>query len=91
MVANHPHVQGFFDGGAANKIGTGGFVVFDCSGECLVAQAKYYGEELGTNNRAEVYALKDMMEWLANNPMVWKPPAIVIYGDSQLIINFCNR
>ena len=56
-----------------------------------MAQAKYYGEELGTNNRAEVYALKDMMEWLANNPMVWKPPAIVIYGDSQLIINFCNR
>jgi ribonuclease HI len=56
-----------------------------------VAQAKYYGEELGTNNRAEVYALKDLMEWLANNPKVWKPPAIVVYGDSQLIINFCNR
>ena len=68
MVANHPHVQGFFDGGAANKIGTGGFVVFDRSGECLVAQAKYYGEELGTNNRAEVYALKDMMEyWKQSN------------------------
>ena len=29
LVANHPHIQGFFDGGAASKIGTGGFVVFD--------------------------------------------------------------
>jgi hypothetical protein len=36
-VANHPHVQGFFDGGAASKVGTGGFVIFDRSGECLVA------------------------------------------------------
>lgn len=29
MVIKNPHVQAFFDGGAAGKIGTGGFVVFD--------------------------------------------------------------
>jgi hypothetical protein len=28
-VASHPHVQCFFDGGAAGKIGTGGFIVFN--------------------------------------------------------------
>jgi hypothetical protein len=27
-VADNPHVQAFFDGGAAGKLGTGGFVVF---------------------------------------------------------------
>jgi hypothetical protein len=29
MVIKNPHVQAFFDGGAAGKSGTGGFIVFD--------------------------------------------------------------
>jgi hypothetical protein len=64
-VSSHPHVQCFFDGGAASKQGTGGFVVFGVSGHCLTAQARFYGDEMNTNNRAEVFALKDLMEWLA--------------------------
>ncbi len=27
-VVDNPHVQAFFDGGAAGKLGTGGFVIF---------------------------------------------------------------
>jgi ribonuclease HI len=85
-------VQAFFDGGAAEKLGTGGFVVFDQTGKCATAWALFYGEELGTNNRAEARALQDLMAWLANHRTCWEgAPAIVIYGDSQLIINFCNR
>lgn len=71
-------------------MGTGGFVVFDDQGECLVADARFYGGDLPTNNRAEVRALWDLMRWLA----VEKPdPAlpVVVFGDSQLVINFCNR
>ena len=90
-VSSQPHVQCFFDGGAASKQGTGGFVVFGISGQCLTAQARFYGEEMNTNNRAEVFALKGLMEWLAGEPSVWSRPGIVVYGDSQLIINFCNR
>ena len=66
-------------------------MVFGISGQCLTAQARFYGEEMNTNNRAEVFALKNLMEWLSGEPSVWNKPGIVVYGDSQLIINFCNR
>jgi ribonuclease HI len=73
-------------------VGTGGFAVFSGDDRCIAAQALYYGEELGTNNRAKAKALEDLMTWLASNLGSWEgAPAIVIYGDSQLIINFCNR
>jgi PAS domain-containing protein len=91
-VASSPHVTAFFDGGAAKKLGTGGFVVFEPGGTCLTAQARYYGEELDTNNRAEAMALQELMEWLVEHRSAWGgAPAVVIFGDSQLIINFCNR
>lgn len=92
QVAKAPHIQAFFDGGAAGKQGTGGFVVFGTDEVCMVAHAMFYGENLGTNNRAEARALRDLMQWLAEHAHQWaNREAIVIYGDSQLIINFCNR
>jgi ribonuclease HI len=73
-------------------MGTGGFVVFGHEEHCLVAKASYYGELWNTNNRAELHALLQLMEWLEHNQSrLSNAPAIVIYGDSQLIINFCNR
>jgi hypothetical protein len=67
VVADNPHVLAFFDGGAAGKIGTGGFVVFGHEEHCLVAKASYYGELWNTNNRAELHALVQLMEWLEHN------------------------
>jgi hypothetical protein len=66
-ILGTPHITAFFDGGAAKKLGTGGFIVFGRDGMCLKAQASFYGETLGTNNRAEAKALEELMEWLANN------------------------
>lgn len=48
-------------------MGTGGFLVFDATGTCKVAQAKWYGDAQATNNKAETQALLDLMEWLAAN------------------------
>jgi hypothetical protein len=36
-VATGPHATAFFDGGAAKKLGTGGYIVFDAGGCCLTA------------------------------------------------------
>jgi ribonuclease HI len=57
--------------------------VFGGSGECLTAQARFYGEALHTNNRAEVKALEELMGWLGDNRQAWgAAPAVVVYGDS---------
>lgn len=86
------HAVAFFDGGAAQKLGTGGFVVYNGEGKCVTAQARFYGDELPTNNKAEAKALEELMGWLAENQGEWgEAPAVVVYGDSQLVVNFCNR
>ncbi len=36
-VLGAPRVTAFFDGGAAGKVGTGGFVVFGAGGKCIKA------------------------------------------------------
>ena len=54
--------------------------------------ARYYWESLVTNNKTEAHALQELMGWLAANKEKWGDArAVVIFGDSQLIINFCNR
>lgn len=42
-----------FDGGAAGKLGVGGFVIVNKNSSVLVAKGSYYGSELPTNNGAE--------------------------------------
>jgi hypothetical protein len=77
------HITAFFDGGAAKRLGTGGFCVFSGEGLCIHAQACYYGDLLETNNRAEAKALEQLMGWLAAHREMWDgAPAVVIYGDS---------
>lgn len=90
-VTGTPHITAFFDGGAAKQLGTGGFIIFGSDGGCIAAQANFYGEEAATNNRAEIRALQDLMAWLVEHRVKLKERAVVIYGDSQLIVNFCNR
>ena len=82
-VLDAPHATAFFYGGAAKKLGTGGFVVFGGDGRCVKEQASYYGEDTPTNNKAEAKALEELMAWLASHRGEWEgAPAIIIYGDS---------
>lgn len=55
-----------------------------------MARASFYGEDIATNNRAEVTALRECMEWLAEHATGDTPPVVVL-GDSQLVVDFCNR
>lgn len=66
-------------------------MVFEPGGVCRQAWASYYGERVGTNNRAEATALGEVMEWLAQHADELGGAPIVVYGDSQLVMNFCNR
>ena len=49
------HVQ--FDGGSAEGVGTGGFVIIDPGGEEVIRAGKYFGPGL-TNNEAEAESLR---------------------------------
>ena len=42
-----------FDGGCKSKKGSGGYVVWKPSGECVAAVHEYYGDARPTNNEAE--------------------------------------
>ena len=78
-----PHVTAFFDGGAASRLGTGGFIIFVGTGDCVQATACYYGEELEINNKTEARALQELMTWLATHKEKWAGAgAVVIFGDS---------
>ena len=91
-VTNGPHWGGFFDGGAAKSVGTGGFVVFEPGGRCKAAHAEYYGEGTPTNNRAEAAALVGLMRWFQKHEELLGPlTPVVVFGDSKLLIDFCNR
>lgn len=72
-------------------MGTGGCIVFAPGGECVAAWASYYGEDTHTNNRAEARALVEVMEWLKSHEDRLGDCPVVIYGDSQLVMDFCNR
>ena len=48
-----------FDGGAAGKTGTGGFLVWGPHAELLQARALWYGSSVSTNNVAEALVAID--------------------------------
>ena len=56
-----------FDGGAAQRLGVGGVLVWGPSGELWGAKAMWYGGAAATNNEAEVAALEKILgqPWLA--------------------------
>ena len=54
----------YFDGRSADKLGSGGFVAFSPTGECLGGAAYNYGAEAGTVNAAELESLKRALEWV---------------------------
>ena len=82
-IVDSPHVTAFFDGGAASRLGTGGFIIFAGTGECVQVTARYYGEEFETNNKTEARALQELITWLAKHKEKWAGAgAVVIFGDS---------
>lgn len=42
-----------FDGGAAQKLGVGGYSMSDAQGNLQLVRGKWYGEAKDTNNEAE--------------------------------------
>jgi ribonuclease HI len=53
-----------FDGGAAQKLGVGGFTYSNEGGLLQMVRGRWYGEEKNTNNEAECQALVDLLETL---------------------------
>ena len=84
------HIQ--FDGGAQEKHGTGGFVIYDSNFNEVVRMGRYYGPSK-TNNEAEMFALRDSLAALASllpsRPDLRLP--VRAFGDSQLIVRFATR
>lgn len=56
------HIQ--FDGGAAEGVGTGGFVILNSEGKEIIRVGRYYGPGR-TNNEAEAFAMRDAVQCLA--------------------------
>ena len=91
-VLTQPHWLVHFDGGSGSKLGTGGFVIYDQSGQLVRAIAKWYGPDRPTNNQAEFQSMLDALEALRGClPADKKRVPVVVVGDSQLVIDFCNR
>lgn len=81
-----------FDGGAAKKEGTGGFLVWNRDWELLHAAALWFGSDVPTVNKAEFRALLSGVRWLVDNVQPeCRPCNVTIIGDSRLVLDFCSR
>lgn len=82
-----PYVHVQFDGGSAQGVGTGGFVILDPSGEEIIRCGLYFGGGW-TSNEAEATALSEAI--LCLEQLARKQPrlkgAVRIWGDSLLTI-----
>ena len=80
----------YFDGGAAGKLGAGGYALFGGDGVCLFGRGSWYATGARTNNKAEASALFDLVTAVSRAP----PEGVrtlVVYGDSRLVVDFMNR
>eukprot|EP00253_Pinus_taeda_P013898 PITA_13898 len=73
----------FFDGASQNNIAGAGLVIFESSSHVLKASV---GLGTGSNNLAELLALKFLICWLIQRHTF----SIQIYGDSQNVIRWVN-
>eukprot|EP00253_Pinus_taeda_P001568 PITA_01568 len=73
----------FFDGASQNNIAGAGLVIFESSTHVLKASV---GLGTGSNNFAELLALKFLICWLIQRHTF----SIQIYGDSQNVIRWVN-
>ena len=51
----------YFDGNCANKLGSGGYVIYDTEGLQIEGVGVYYGLDARTNNEAEVETVRRAM------------------------------
>ena len=73
-------------------MGTGGYAIFHPAKGCLHARAEWYGEATPSNNKAEMRALVEALTWVRGHLEAAEGVGEgVVYGDSALVISFCNR
>ena len=53
---------GYFDGGAAGRLGTGGYAMFGGDEVCVLGHGLWYGVSAHTNSEAEANTLHDFMK-----------------------------
>lgn len=78
-----------FDGGTVQKCGVGGVLVWGLSGQLLMAQALWFGDERSTNNESELGALLWGLQWAETAGLPsgeW-----MVIGDSNLVLGYCTR
>ena len=54
----------YFDGGAQQRLGIGGFLIWILEQDLVVVQVLYYGGEYPTNNAVELAMLEHAVHWL---------------------------
>ncbi len=58
----------------------------------MAAVSIAFGEQQPTNNAAELAALIEAMKWMVDHVQdIQGACGAIIYGDSKLIMDFCNR
>ena len=80
-----------FDGGAAQKLGVGGYCIQDAAGRIVSCQGKWYGKQHDTNNEAECQALLDLLGELAQGGALRGAGEVMVLGDSRLVLDFATR
>jgi ribonuclease HI len=81
-----------FDSGSTQKLGTGGFLVWEPGGVLKQAQGKWYGPLWVTNNEAELAALIDALQWVADNQNSLRVgEGILVLGDSRVVTRFMRH
>ena len=79
-----------FDGGYKHKIGTAGYIGWDCQGKCIDGCGMCYQDvpRKMTHNVAEMWAERDYLEFIEVQGYLKSHKTIVARGGSQLIVNF---
>lgn len=79
----------YFDGGCPGGIGSGGYLMYAPSGECIGGGARWYGKSAPTNNVAEASAVVDGLRYVSGCDV--NINRLTVIGDSDLVINFMTR
>ncbi len=80
-----------FDGGAAQKLGVGGYCVQDPQGRVILCRGKWYGDAHDTNNEAECQALVDLLGALLDADVIGDAREVMVLGYSRLVVDFAAR
>lgn len=83
-------VTAYFDGGAAGKAGTGGFICLNGNGCLLFGKGRWCGKERATVNLAEMQALQDLLKHAVLFGVSGHCNVLNVLGNSKLICDVAN-